>query len=288
MNRTDASTDIVSDWLHADAEHRVPEHLDAVLRRTRTERQRPAWSSLERWLPVEPTLASHRPPGSPGCWSSSADRSPRCCRSVRSARASAPGAVRPGAQRRHRLGHDGDIYAVDPVTHAERLLVGGETFDFGPGFSRDGTKFMFLRGAGDAGDDEGLSLVVANADGTAIRELTPSVQGLDWIDWSPDSKQIVFLSRKTAKAPGVINVVNVDGSGLTTLDVGKPAHFVSWLPPLGGEIVFRAEQDTPTGGAARDLGGPSRRDRPSSAVDADRRPTMTTTRTRRSRRTARG
>ena len=43
---------------------------------------------------------------------------------------------------------DGDIYAVDAVTHAERLLIGGETFDFGGGFSRDGTKFAFLRGAG--------------------------------------------------------------------------------------------------------------------------------------------
>ena len=46
----------VSTWLHADAEHRVPDHLDAVLRRTRTERQRPAWSSLERWLPMYTTL----------------------------------------------------------------------------------------------------------------------------------------------------------------------------------------------------------------------------------------
>ena len=53
MNPSDAFDRHVSDWLHADAEHRVPEHLDAVLRRTRTERQRPAWSSLERWLPVD-------------------------------------------------------------------------------------------------------------------------------------------------------------------------------------------------------------------------------------------
>jgi WD40 repeat protein len=53
MNRTDRFDDLISDWLHADAEHRVPEHLDAVLRRTRTERQHPAWSSLQRWLPMD-------------------------------------------------------------------------------------------------------------------------------------------------------------------------------------------------------------------------------------------
>jgi len=46
----------VSNWLHADAEHRIPDHLDAVLRRTSSERQRPAWSSLERWLPVDTTF----------------------------------------------------------------------------------------------------------------------------------------------------------------------------------------------------------------------------------------
>ncbi len=56
MNPSDAFDRHVSEWLHADAEHRVPEHLDAVLRRTRTERQRPAWSSLERWFPVQTTL----------------------------------------------------------------------------------------------------------------------------------------------------------------------------------------------------------------------------------------
>src|SRR4051812_26563303 len=53
MNRTDRFDDLISDWLHADAEHRVPEHLDAVLRRTRTERQHPAWSSLQRWFPMD-------------------------------------------------------------------------------------------------------------------------------------------------------------------------------------------------------------------------------------------
>ena len=56
MNRDETFDPTISDWLHADAEHRVPEHLDAVLRRTRTERQRPAWSSLERWLPLDTTL----------------------------------------------------------------------------------------------------------------------------------------------------------------------------------------------------------------------------------------
>jgi Tol biopolymer transport system component len=245
MNPSDAFDRHVSDWLHADAEHRVPEHLDAVLRRTRTERQRPAWSSLERWLPVQSALRFTPAPrvawllvvlalivsiAAAALWIGTRQRLPNPF-----------GPARNGAIV---LSHDGDIYALDPVTHAKTVLIGGTTFDFGPTFSRDGTKLLFLRGSGGTGNDQGLSLAVANADGTGVHELTPQIQGLDWVDWSPDSRQIVFLSRKTAKGPGIINVINVDGSGLTTLDVGRSAHFVSWLPPLGREIVFRGEQNT--------------------------------------------
>jgi hypothetical protein len=243
MNPSDAFERHVSDWLHADAEHRVPEHLDAVLRRTRTERQRPAWSSLERWFPVQSTLRLTAVPriawllvvlgliisiAAAALWIGTRQRLPNPF-----------GPARNGAIV---MSHDGDIYALDPLTHAERLIVGGESFDFGPVFSRDGPRLLFLRDSG--GDAHGLSIAVADPDGTAIRDVTPAVQGLDWLDWSPDGRQIVFLSRKTAKGPGLINVVNVDGSGLTTLDVGRSAHFVSWLPPLGREIVFRGEQNT--------------------------------------------
>jgi Tol biopolymer transport system component len=111
---------------------------------------------------------------------------------------------------------------------------------------------MFLRARGGTTPDDGLALGVANADGSGVRVLSPYVQGLDWQDRSPDSTRIAFLSRPTGPSgPGVINVVNVDGTGLRTLDVGRPAHDVSWLPPDGKEIIFRGEQlvdtDPPAG-----------------------------------------
>ncbi len=125
------------------------------------------------------------------------------------------------------MSHDGDIYSVDTVTHAARLLVGGAAFDFGPAFSRDGTRLMFLRGSANGPDDQGLALAVANADGSGVRQLTPAVQGLDWTDWSSDSKQIAFLSQHAGDGPKLINVANVDGSGVKTLDVGRSAHFAA-------------------------------------------------------------
>ena len=68
MITNDAFERKVSDWLHADAEHRIPDHLDAVLRRTSVERQRPAWSSLERWLPVDTTFAGRLTPAMRPAW----------------------------------------------------------------------------------------------------------------------------------------------------------------------------------------------------------------------------
>ena len=46
----------LSRWLHEESEHRVPDHLADVLVRTAGTRQRPWWSSPERWLPMETTL----------------------------------------------------------------------------------------------------------------------------------------------------------------------------------------------------------------------------------------
>jgi Tol biopolymer transport system component len=103
-------------------------------------------------------------------------------------------------------------------------------------FSRDGTKFLFLRGGG----TKGLYIVIANADGSDAYVVTEVNNGPDWVDWSPDGTRIAFLSRTLDR--GEINIVNVDGSGLQTLDVGQPAHEFSWLPPDGHEIVFRGEQ----------------------------------------------
>jgi hypothetical protein len=243
MTLNDGFERTVSDWLDEQAGHGMPGYLDEALARTTRTRQRPAWSSLERWFPVQSTLRFAQVPriawllvvlglivslAAAALWIGTRHRLPNPF-----------GPARNGAIV---MSHDGDIYALDPLTHAERLIVGGEGLDFSPIFSRDGTKLLFLRGSG--GDAQGLSLEVAEPDGTGIRDVTPTVQGLDWFDWSPDGSQIVFLSRKTAQGPGLINVVNVDGSGLITLDVGRSAHFVSWLPPLGREIVFRGEQNT--------------------------------------------
>ena len=135
-----------------------------------------------------------------------------------------------------------------------RRSITGPAFDFGATFSRDGTKFIFLRGSavGLRQADCGLILMVANADGSGVRALTPGL---------PGARLAGLVARRHRRSPSpsrapdgnghVIDVVNVDGSGMRTLDVGRPAHELSWLPPDGREIVFRGEQlqasDPPSG-----------------------------------------
>ena len=128
---------------------------------------------------------------------------------------------------------DGDIFRIDRTTSAESLLLGDAAFDFSPVYSRDGTMILFLRSDGPVAEPAILSLMVANADGSNVRALTPPVESLDWFDWSPNGSQIAYVHS------GTISIVNVDGSGSMNLVTGQLAHFVTWLPPDGAEILYR-------------------------------------------------
>jgi len=239
----------LGDWLREDSVGRVPAHLDAVLVRTAATRQRPWWSSPGRFLPMN--VAATR------LWAVR----PVSLRTVLLLGLVAlviaalvgvlVGSRRPlpppfGVARNGALlsSANGDLFTVDPKTGIGRPLITGPTFDFGPLFSRDGTRFAFLRGAPSpcGKSDCGLILVVANADGTGVREITPGEPGLDWLDWSPDGTRIAFLSFVDGTTGHVLNIVSVDGAGLITLDLGRPVNQLSWLPPDGAEIVFRGEQ----------------------------------------------
>ena len=251
MNPNDAFNRSLSDWLGEDSEHRVPDHLGAVLAQTVATRQRPWRSSLRRWLPFELTLA-RAPLTRSGSW-----RPILVLAAVVllvaallllavGSRRHLPPPFGPARNGDLVISQDGDLFSLDPTSgKAVPFVVNRDTNDFGPGFSRDGTKFLFLRGA-----DKGLELVVANADGSDLRVITPAVDGLDWVDWSPDSTRIAFLSHLPGTAGHHVNVVKVDGTGLTTLDT-QPANQISWLPPTGAEILFRGEhrldKDPPVG-----------------------------------------
>jgi Tol biopolymer transport system component len=149
----------------------------------------------------------------------------------------------------------GDIQLVDPATSAVRSIVAGQDVDTGPRFSRDGTRVVFTRGAGDQ-----ARLYVAAVDGTDVTpiipsgvRLTPSILGEPWeqYQFSPDGRSIVIASIESG-VPG-ISIANSDGSGVRRLDVGMPAYEPSFRPTDGRELMFLSDTGAGVGIFAFDL-----------------------------------
>lgn len=142
----------------------------------------------------------------------------------------------------------GDIYSAEPSGTGETALITGPTTDDGPMWSRDGTKFAFVRTV----SPDHVRLMTADADGSHVRQLSSQqLTGLDWADWSSDGKQLV--AHHTIGGHGSISILTDDGrDSLRTLALAtvEPAGFVGWLPPKGGELIFVGH---PSGGGS-DLG----------------------------------
>ncbi len=243
MTTNDRIDAAVSTWLHEDAAFRVPDHLDEVLAVTSDTRQRPAWSSLERWLPVDTTFRP-RPFSIP-----SASRLLLVAALIVLALAVA--ILSAGSRQRlpepfglARNGlfvssRDGDIYTLDPTSTETALVADANGFDFSPTFSRDGTKFVFLRSDGPITEPAILTMMVADADGSNLQAVTPPTKSLDWFDWSPDGTRIAYMAGQ------MLYVVDVAGGDPRRLAGTGPVHFPTWLPPDGKEIIYRLETRSP-------------------------------------------
>jgi len=251
MNRSDSFDQIVSDWLHADVEHRVPEHLDAVLRRTRTERQRPAWSSLERWLPMQTTLRFAPVPrlawllvvlalilafGAAALLVGSHARP-----------APLSGLARNGEV--IYSGPDHHLYVLDPVTDLSKALTTGASADHYPWLSPDGTRFFFLRESTVTdpvvGNPEPI-FMVANVDGSDVRAISGPMTNTATADWTRDGARVLVASDVDGKPS--ITILTLDGSARPSVvdTAGMTATFVA-LRPDGREITFMGSKDSVAG-----------------------------------------
>jgi WD40 repeat protein len=229
----------VSVWLHADAEHRIPDHLEAVLRMTSVAPQRPAWSSLERWLPMDTTFTGRvapafRPLG-PLVIAALLVLALAAALLIAGSRTPRPAPYGPALTGLTVQSDGGDIYLVDPVSKQHRSITSGPEWDNFPVFSRDGTMLAFLRRTSEPSPYS--VLFVAKADGTEQRPVSESVLDVSSGDWSGDGAFIAFTS--LIKGISRITVVDVRSGSSKVLDVGVAAESVSWLPPRGDEILFR-------------------------------------------------
>ena len=199
MTLNDGFERIVSDWLDEEAGRGSPGYLDEVLGRTIRTRQRPAWSSLERWLPVQTTIR----------FASATRMVGTVVLLVALVLALGAIAVAIGSQIQNLrpapfglasngvivyAAPDGDIHALDPATNGSRPLIAGPNIDTNPVISPDGTKFVFGRVQPGL---EPVHAMIANADGTNVVPLSSrlSLKWFDFVEWSPIGTQMAVVGR---------------------------------------------------------------------------------------------
>jgi Tol biopolymer transport system component len=235
MTLNDGFDRTVFAWLDEQAGQGMPGYLDEVLARTTRTRQRPWWSSLERWLPVQSTAHFAQAPrmvwllvilglvlalgaailviGSP--------KSP-------------PSPFGPDAHGNVLYAAaDGDIYAIDAASNKPHALVTGPATDSNPVYSADGARFAFVRREPGASS---TSIVLANADGSGLREITGLPQDVAGMALSPDGTKVAVVATE-----GLFIVGPDVAPTLVTPTTSSPAGYDYFESPQwrnGHELIF--------------------------------------------------
>ena len=242
MNTRDDFNVVISDWLDDQAGRGAPDYLDEILARTTRTRQRPAWLSLERWLPMQTTLRFAPVP-----------RVAWLLVVIALVAAVGVAILAIGAQTRHlpppfgpaRNGailygaDDNDIYRLDPISGAATALIAGSTRDSLPQLSPDGTKFLFLRDAvpDPATDGKTATIMVAAADGTSVRPLTGKLDSIQNVAWSHDGTRVA-VSAWVGGKPTLQLLTVVGQSQPLVIDTGGTATDLLAFRPGDREVTF--------------------------------------------------
>jgi dipeptidyl aminopeptidase/acylaminoacyl peptidase len=227
-------------WLEADAQGRVADHLAQVLVTTRATRQRPAWSSLERWLPVDFAVRE--------TWLGLSRGSRLLLVGllilvIAAVTILAVGSVQPllspmAPGRNGLLIYEsaGDIVAFDPSTRHTTTIVPGPEVDRDPHVSPDGTKVAFVREVADSR----VQIMQVEIGGTGLRILGVPLDAVDNVVWSPDGSRLA-VDADIGGEVAIRLVVASSVSVITRHDDGSRISAVNdlqWLPHNSG-LVFR-------------------------------------------------
>jgi len=230
MTANDDFTGMISGWLDEKAGRGAPGYLDEILARTTRTPQRPAWSSLERWLPVQMTFSGRLAPIPRLAWAIAV-----LAMLVLAAAALLAAGV--GQRRLPTFGAaaNGQIVFIDGgnlrVAAAdgtnERTLIplpdGAERLTISP----DGTRFAY-RTRGPV-----PSIVVANSDGSnpVVVARSADLGTGEPFAWSPDSRRLTYTRVLVADRIATIEVVDADGSHATQLIQGSAADATDRFAP---------------------------------------------------------
>ena len=220
---------------------RTPDYFDDLVGLSARTRQRPAWSVLERWLPVvdvarQPAFARQVP------WRPIAVLALILLLILASlayvfgSRHAVPAPFGPARTGLVAYAENGDIYTADPVTGRSTPIVTGPGNDINPRWSDDGTSVAFERIVnGDSGD-----VYLARADGSELVKVTPQpLAGIMSYAFSPNGKQIL-ITANAAQIPSVF-IAAADGTGIHQVDAPGRVTDAAWRPPDGSEILLMDE-----------------------------------------------
>jgi len=240
MNGMTANHDfdrLVVDWLDETAGSGAPDYLGEALARIEGVRQRPAWMSPGRWLPMRAlTLRRFETPRfTPflvvlGLLLALAIAILIAAGSQR--RLPPPFGLAATGSVAYDAGGDLYIASVDGAS-VTRLTSTADDKEFGAVWSRDGTRLAFASAPVTGG---AASLWVMSHDARTPRKVSGNLElAADEImpvaSWSPDGRRIVFTAGQ------FLYVVGADGSGLHQLAGVREGSWPSWSP-RGDLIAF--------------------------------------------------
>ena len=218
-----------------------PAYLDDVFRQTARMAQRPRWTFLERWLPVD--TVTQRPVSLPRLPVRPLILLVMLAALIAAATLAFVGSQRhvpapfgPAANGLVAYTSGNDLYVRDTLSGAGRLVVTGQGSHSFPSFSPDGRWLAYVtRGLG---PDQ---FMVARTDGSGSRlmAIIPAT-GNAQAAWRPDSQAIAFVYAVGGN-PQLL-ITGLDGVHGPAIDLrGLIPWDVSWEPPTGGRLLVRGE-----------------------------------------------
>jgi hypothetical protein len=231
---------------------RVPDYVDDLLSRTERMSQRPGWTFLERWIPVSTytdALSLRRPIPL------------RLLIAVALVLALIVAAVAlyvgtqkhvppPFGPARNGMivsASAGDILAIDPATGASRKLIAGPHLccsDVSP----DGQHISYLR-FGPLGDDDLAAMVIANVDGSTVREIPgQAIAAYDGGEWAPTGDRILVVNRSAT-----LSIVDTATGAVTSVDLPFRAIQASWIGTTGDVLLTQQVTNTVPNGSTLDI-----------------------------------